>query len=166
MAGKLNLAYDLDDGGQPSQFTQDTHTLIDQDHAFGGDDRVGLVHPQLFRRDQHSHLRLQRQRELVPSAQSVRGPRLGAGRRLPGCHRCLPDEGDQIDHGGGSAMGLRSPPPTTPAVRGRLVSSTWDSTSPTRTSMLSSPAAIRQRFSACSRPEPNSSSPACRTRTT
>ena len=31
---KLNLAYDLDDGGQPAQFTQDTHTLIDQDHAF------------------------------------------------------------------------------------------------------------------------------------
>jgi branched-chain amino acid transport system substrate-binding protein len=31
---KLNLAYDLDDGGQASQFTQDTHTLIDQDHAF------------------------------------------------------------------------------------------------------------------------------------
>jgi ABC-type branched-subunit amino acid transport system substrate-binding protein len=31
---KLNLAYDLDDGGQPSQFTQLTHTLIDQDHAF------------------------------------------------------------------------------------------------------------------------------------
>lgn len=31
---KLNLAYNLDDGGQPSQFTQLTHTLIDQDHAF------------------------------------------------------------------------------------------------------------------------------------
>ena len=31
---KLNLAYNLDDGGQPSQFAQDTHTLIDQDHAF------------------------------------------------------------------------------------------------------------------------------------
>ena len=31
---KLYLAYNLDDGGQPSQFTQLTHTLIDQDHAF------------------------------------------------------------------------------------------------------------------------------------
>jgi branched-chain amino acid transport system substrate-binding protein len=31
---KLVLSYDLDDGGQPSQFTQLTHTLIDQDHAF------------------------------------------------------------------------------------------------------------------------------------
>jgi branched-chain amino acid transport system substrate-binding protein len=31
---KLNLAYNLDDGGQPSQFTQLTHTLIDQDKAF------------------------------------------------------------------------------------------------------------------------------------
>ncbi len=31
---KLILAYNLDDGGQPSQFTQLTHTLIDQDHAF------------------------------------------------------------------------------------------------------------------------------------
>jgi hypothetical protein len=31
---KLNLAYNLDDGGNPSQFTQLTHALIDQDHAF------------------------------------------------------------------------------------------------------------------------------------
>ena len=31
---KLNLAYNLDDGGQGSQFDQLTHTLIDQDHAF------------------------------------------------------------------------------------------------------------------------------------
>jgi ABC-type branched-subunit amino acid transport system substrate-binding protein len=31
---KLVLAYNLDDGGEPSQFTQLTHTLIDQDHAF------------------------------------------------------------------------------------------------------------------------------------
>ncbi len=31
---KLSLAWNLDDGGQPSQFTQLTHTLIDQDHAF------------------------------------------------------------------------------------------------------------------------------------
>ncbi len=31
---KLNLAWNLDDGGQASQFTQLTHTLIDQDHAF------------------------------------------------------------------------------------------------------------------------------------
>ena len=31
---KLYLAYNLDDGGQPSQFTQLTHTVIDQDHAF------------------------------------------------------------------------------------------------------------------------------------
>ncbi len=31
---KLMLAYNLDDGGNPSQFTQLTHTLIDQDHAF------------------------------------------------------------------------------------------------------------------------------------
>jgi ABC-type branched-subunit amino acid transport system substrate-binding protein len=38
---KLVLAYDLDDGGQPSQFTQLTHTLIDQDHAFA----VGVGSP-------------------------------------------------------------------------------------------------------------------------
>jgi branched-chain amino acid transport system substrate-binding protein len=31
---RLLLSYNLDDGGQPSQFTQLTHTLIDQDHAF------------------------------------------------------------------------------------------------------------------------------------
>ena len=31
---KVVLAYNLDDGGQPSQFTQLTHTVIDQDHAF------------------------------------------------------------------------------------------------------------------------------------
>jgi branched-chain amino acid transport system substrate-binding protein len=31
---KLNLAWNLDDGGQSSQFTQLSHTLIDQDHAF------------------------------------------------------------------------------------------------------------------------------------
>ena len=31
---KLLLSYNLDDGGQSSQFTQLTHTLIDQDHAF------------------------------------------------------------------------------------------------------------------------------------
>ncbi len=31
---KLVLAYNLDDGGQGSQFVQLTHTLIDQDHAF------------------------------------------------------------------------------------------------------------------------------------
>ena len=32
--GSWYLTYNLDDGGQPSQFTQLTHTLIDQDHAF------------------------------------------------------------------------------------------------------------------------------------
>jgi len=31
---RLVLAYDLDDGGSPSQFTQLTHTVIDQDQAF------------------------------------------------------------------------------------------------------------------------------------
>ena len=31
---KITLAYNLDDGGSPSQFTQLTHTLIDQDHVF------------------------------------------------------------------------------------------------------------------------------------
>ncbi len=31
---KLVLTNSLDDGGSPSQFTQDTHTLIDQDHVF------------------------------------------------------------------------------------------------------------------------------------
>jgi ABC-type branched-subunit amino acid transport system substrate-binding protein len=36
----LNLAYNLDDGGNPSQFTQLTHTLIDQDHAFAA---VGMA---------------------------------------------------------------------------------------------------------------------------
>jgi len=30
----INLTYNLDDGGSPSQFTQLTHTLIDQDHVF------------------------------------------------------------------------------------------------------------------------------------
>ncbi|MGA8726681.1 MAG: ABC transporter substrate-binding protein [Acidimicrobiales bacterium] len=31
---KLVLAYNLDDGGNPTQFNQLTHTVIDQDHAF------------------------------------------------------------------------------------------------------------------------------------
>ena len=31
---KIELTYNLDDGGSPSQFTQLTHTLIDQDHVF------------------------------------------------------------------------------------------------------------------------------------
>jgi branched-chain amino acid transport system substrate-binding protein len=31
---KIVLTNNLDDGGSPSQFTQDTHTLIDQDHVF------------------------------------------------------------------------------------------------------------------------------------
>jgi len=31
---KLLLTYNLDDGGNPTQFTQLVHTLIDQDHAF------------------------------------------------------------------------------------------------------------------------------------
>ena len=38
---KVNLAYNLDDGGSPSQFTQLTHTLIDQDHVFA----VGAASP-------------------------------------------------------------------------------------------------------------------------
>ena len=38
---KINLAYNLDDGGSPSQFTQLTHTLIDQDHVFA----VGAASP-------------------------------------------------------------------------------------------------------------------------
>lgn len=37
---KLKLAYNLDDGGNPSQFTQLAHTLIDQDHAFAA---VGIA---------------------------------------------------------------------------------------------------------------------------
>ncbi len=32
---KIVLTNNLDDGGSPSQFTQDVHTLIDQDHVFG-----------------------------------------------------------------------------------------------------------------------------------
>jgi ABC-type branched-subunit amino acid transport system substrate-binding protein len=32
---KLDLTADLDDGGSPTTFTQDAHTLIDQDHVFG-----------------------------------------------------------------------------------------------------------------------------------
>ena len=39
--GSSNLAYNLDDGGSPSQFTQLTHTLIDQDHVFA----VGAASP-------------------------------------------------------------------------------------------------------------------------
>ena len=31
---KIVLTNSLDDGGSPSQFTQDVHTLIDQDHVF------------------------------------------------------------------------------------------------------------------------------------
>jgi ABC-type branched-subunit amino acid transport system substrate-binding protein len=31
---KIVLTANLDDGGSPTQFTQDTHTLIDQDHVF------------------------------------------------------------------------------------------------------------------------------------
>lgn len=38
---KIDLAYNLDDGGSPSQFTQLTHTLIDQDHVFA----VGAASP-------------------------------------------------------------------------------------------------------------------------
>ncbi len=30
----INLTYNLDDGGSPSQFTQLSHTLVDQDHVF------------------------------------------------------------------------------------------------------------------------------------
>ena len=30
----LNLAYNLDDGGNPTQFNQLAHTLVNQDHAF------------------------------------------------------------------------------------------------------------------------------------
>ncbi|MGP8058427.1 MAG: ABC transporter substrate-binding protein [Acidimicrobiales bacterium] len=37
---KLVLAYNLDDGGNPTTFTQLTHTLIDQDHAFAA---VGIA---------------------------------------------------------------------------------------------------------------------------
>jgi|SRR5271166_1265842 len=37
---KLILAYNLDDGGNPTTFTQLTHTLIDQDHAFAA---VGIA---------------------------------------------------------------------------------------------------------------------------
>ena len=32
---KIVLTNNIDDGGSPSQFTQDTHILIDQDHVFG-----------------------------------------------------------------------------------------------------------------------------------
>ena len=61
---KLILAYNLDDGGQPSQFTQLTHTLIDQDHAFAVMVASYLFTPELLRRDQDAHLRLQRDRQL------------------------------------------------------------------------------------------------------
>ncbi len=37
----VDLSYNLDDGGSPSQFTQLTHTLIDQDHVFA----VGAASP-------------------------------------------------------------------------------------------------------------------------
>jgi ABC-type branched-subunit amino acid transport system substrate-binding protein len=39
---KITLAYSLDDGSNPSQFSQLTHTLIDQDHAFAA---VGVASP-------------------------------------------------------------------------------------------------------------------------
>ena len=39
---KITLAYSLDDGSNPSQFSQLTHTLIDQDHAFAA---VGIASP-------------------------------------------------------------------------------------------------------------------------
>lgn len=39
---KISLAYSLDDGSNPSQFSQLTHTLIDQDHAFAA---VGIASP-------------------------------------------------------------------------------------------------------------------------
>jgi len=38
---KINLDFNLDDGGSPSQFTQLSHTLIDQDHVFA----VGAASP-------------------------------------------------------------------------------------------------------------------------
>ncbi len=39
---KITLAYSLDDDSNPSQFSQLTHTLIDQDHAFAA---VGIASP-------------------------------------------------------------------------------------------------------------------------
>ncbi len=38
---KIVLTNNLDDGGSPSQFTQDVHTLVDQDHVFA----VGVASP-------------------------------------------------------------------------------------------------------------------------
>ncbi len=38
---KIVLTDNLDDGGSPSQFTQDAHTLVDQDHVFA----VGVASP-------------------------------------------------------------------------------------------------------------------------
>ena len=69
---KLNLAYNLDDGGNPSQFTQLAHTLIDQDHAFAV---VGIAtaffSPSYFVATGTPDLRLRRDRQLDPGPQPL-----------------------------------------------------------------------------------------------
>ena len=61
---KIVLTYNLDDGGSPSQFTQLTHTLIDQDHVFAVGVASAWFTPGLLRVHQHPDLRLQRDGQL------------------------------------------------------------------------------------------------------
>ena len=61
---KLVLAYNLDDGGNPTTFSQLSHTLIEQDHAFAAFISTFWFSPNLFVADQDTHLRVQRERQL------------------------------------------------------------------------------------------------------
>src|ERR1700689_226191 len=45
---KLDLAYTLDDGGNPTTFTQLAHTMVQQDHAFAVGTSTNWFAPNLF----------------------------------------------------------------------------------------------------------------------
>ena len=55
---KLVLAANLDDGGNPSQFTQLTHTLLQQDHVSAVAISTFFFNPSLYAQIRHTHLRL------------------------------------------------------------------------------------------------------------
>ena len=104
---KLNLAYDLDDGGQPSQFTQDTHTLIDQDHAFAAMVASYWFTPNYFVETKTPTYGYNVSGNWSDAAQSLRRRGVGAERQLAGRHRCLPHEADQIDQCRGDQLRTR-----------------------------------------------------------
>jgi ABC-type branched-subunit amino acid transport system substrate-binding protein len=69
---KLNLAYNLDDGGSPA--SSPAHPHPDRPGPrLRGDGGLLLVHPELLRGDQDAHLRLQRERQLGQRPQPLRG---------------------------------------------------------------------------------------------